>query len=608
MDAPDVLGLVRPEWPPLRHVRHGWAALTETERADVQRRVEAVLAQHRWGPHHKDALLHFMTFLAQVETVAIEIPMRFLPHAPADLRPMLQRQLVDEVFHSTLFARLAHELALPNAQPPAPLASAERLLDRIRHEPDLAVCATLLNLVAEGWIETLFRHALDWQVSDAVFRAVLADEERHVHEAQRYMQSVDKAKAQAAVDMFEQGMSEVSSEPTVALSILDLAGPQKHRALATALDAQHRRALAEVGLHPSAEWERMSALATDLQGQEPPSPTRVADSAWRTLARRVWVTPRDPTMQGDFDVAVGHVPRKILTPVIIAAIGRAWSAHPQLNRVVARDGVWQLPAANVGVRVLLEDDELATVVIPEADRRSVRDIRRMLLDGIEQLRSNRQEIARRGVTAAQDPEVSALVPPAAHMFSVAISNAGKWGVVSGAGSFSGWVSPSTDFTIGLRRRLPRWRGVAYWPSWHVNVAAIQDHRVFDGRASSVTVTAMQAALSPSGVRAILRTPDTIAPFAEQVRNEVLRGSAVPAAAALSGLALPKYAPVAIGGLGIGAAAGYLIYRYMQSPPMPPLRQPPPVPPRTEAAPSTDLERSEDEPTFESGKRPRGKPR
>ncbi|HEX9817244.1 MAG TPA: hypothetical protein VGB18_09710, partial [Candidatus Thermoplasmatota archaeon] len=157
-------------------MRHGWAALSDAEQKEVEQRVSTVLSKHKWGPHRRDALLHFMTFLAQVETVAIEIPMRFLPIAPEEVRPLLQRQLVDEVFHSTLFARLAHELALPASQPPVPLGSAERLLDRIRNEPDLAVCAALLNLVAEGWIETLFRHALKWNVNDAVFEAVLADE------------------------------------------------------------------------------------------------------------------------------------------------------------------------------------------------------------------------------------------------------------------------------------------------------------------------------------------------------------------------------------------------------------------------------------------------
>lgn len=575
----DVGGLVRPEWGPLRHVRRGWAELTGEEQADVRDRVGRVLAQHEWGDHSRDALLHFFTFLAQVETIAIEIPLRFLPHARPEVRPLLRRQLVDEVFHSTIFSRLAHELALPNAQPPAPLASAEALLERIRHEPDLAITATLLNLVAEGWIETLFRHALKWGVAPAVFKAVLAEEARHVDEARLYMQDLDKATAQAAVHSFEQGMARVSAEPTVALAILDLAGEPAQQALAEELFRQHVKHLAEAGLTPSPQWREMGRLAEKaVMDLKPlPAPQAVEDTHWRRLARQVWQTPRDPTMQGDFDVAVGHIPRKALTPVLIAALGRTLAAHPELNRVVVRDRLWQLPFANVGVRVLLEDNELATVVIPQADKRSVRDIRRMLADGIQQLRDNRAHTPR---PAAFDPTVASLTPALPHMFAMAISNAGKWGVVSGAGSFSGWVSPSTDITVGLRRRLPTWRGVAYLPAWHVNIAAIQDHRVLDGRGSATTVTGLQAALSREGVRRILAAPDTL-PSEDEVQEALAMQAPAAAAAqaqfaALGLLGLPKYTPVVLGGLGLGAlfgVGGYLLYQNLQA--IPPAIPPPP---------------------------------
>jgi hypothetical protein len=555
-------------------VRRGWEHLTTKERALVQHRVETVLAHHVWGPHAKDSLLHFFTFLAQVETIAIEIPLRFLPHAPKKVQPLLRRQLVDEVFHSTIFARLAHELAVPNTQPPPPLPSAERLLDKIRNEPDLAVTACLLNLVAEGWIETLFKHALRWGISDPVFKAVLADEARHVDEASQYLEGLDLAKAQAAVEEFEQGMMAVGAEPSVALAILDLAGEANQRALAMALQQQHRTHLAEVGLHPSKGWdEAASAASRAVESAEPVAmPAAVEDTEWRRLARRVWVTPRDPTMVGDFDVPVGHVPRKALTPVIIAALGRAWAKHPPLNRIVARDRVWQLPQANVGVRVLLDDDELATVIIPEADRRSVNDIRRMLQDGIAQLKRARRESAKSQAPPTEiDPTLAGMMPALPHMFAVAISNAGKWGVVSGSGSFSGWVSPSTDITVGLRRRLPRWKGIAYFPSWHVNVAAIQDHRVFDGRASALTVTGIQEALSPKAVKEILQTPDTLPP--EDPDNPSIWERDVPPAqdgqlAMLAFLGLPKYTPVALGGLGLGVLAGvggYLLYQTLNTP-------------------------------------------
>lgn len=570
--------LVHPEWPPLRHVRRGWDHLTPAQRVEVEQRIETVWAAHEWGPHARDALLHFFTFLAQVETIAIEIPLRFLPHAKPEVRPLLERQLVDEVFHSMIFARLAHELALPSPQPPPPLQSAERLLDRIRAEPDLAVTATMLNLVAEGWIETVFKHALKWGVAPSVFKAVLADESRHVDEAARYMRGIDPKLAEGAVRRFESAMVEVASEPSVALAMLDLAGADAQQKLSWDLFKQHERRLRQAGLAPSPDWQRsQKAMERAARNTEAPlMPTAIEDTQWRRLARNVWQVPRDPTMQGDFDLPIGHVPKRLLTPVIIAALGRTLKAHPELNRIVARDRVWQLPHANIGVRVLLENDELATVIITEADRRSPRDIQRMLVDGIEQLRANRASVAGRPIPE-QPPEIASLMPALPTMYAIGLSNAGKWGVISGAGSFSGWVSPSTDITVGLRRRIPRWRGLGYWPSWHVNIAAIQDHRVFDGRASSLMVTGIQAAFSPSAVRAILRTPDTlrsdeeIAAEARKLRADPMSVPSMQGLAAAGGFVwLPKYTPVALGGLALGAVAGvagYLLYQAFNQVPL-----------------------------------------
>lgn len=586
----DVADLVRPSWPPLAHVRRGWDALSAAEQQEVSDRVAKVMAKHRWGHHNKDALLHFFTFLAQVETIAIEIPLRFLPHAPKDVQPLLRRQLVDEVFHSTLFARLAHELALPATQPPAPLASAEKLLDRIRNETDLALTATLLNLVAEGWIETLFKHALQWDISKPVFATVLADESRHVDEAPRYMQNMDLAKAAAAVHAFEEGMMAVSAEPTVALAIYDLAGPQRQQSLANDLYRQHRGHLREIGIEPSPAMMQMATAAEEMVGIEPPAmPQVVPDTNWRALARQVWQTPRDPTMTGDFDVAVGHVPKRLLTPVIIAALGAAWGKHPELNRIIARNQMWQLPTANVGVRVLLDDDELATVVITEADRRSVQDIRRMLMDGVAQLKAARK---RQTQAPSLPPDVANLTPALPHMFAVAISNAGKWGVISGSGAFSGHVSATTDITVGLRRRLPKWKGFAYLPAWHVNIAAIQDHRVMDGRASATAFVSIQEALSKESVKEILARPDTLPPAEIPDYDEL----ALTMPAEIRGLATVgfagKYTPLVIGGIGLGAVAGlggYLLYENMQKPPAPPASTrpgavkklaPPPVKPGT----------------------------
>src|SRR5207253_1154002 len=102
-----------------------------------------------------------------------------------------------------------------------------------------------------------FKHALKWGNAPAVFKAVLADEARHVREASAYTQGMDLAQAQQAVRAFEHGMLEVGTEPGVALAILDLAGETGQRRLSEELYVQHGRNLAQAGLKPSAEWSAM---------------------------------------------------------------------------------------------------------------------------------------------------------------------------------------------------------------------------------------------------------------------------------------------------------------------------------------------------------------
>ncbi len=567
-------GLVRPEWPPLRHVRRGWDALSLQERTEVQQRIEDVMAKHRFGDGmRRDALQHFFSFLAQVETIAIEIPLRFLSVAPEEVRPLLRRQLVDEVFHSALFSRLAHELAAPEAQPSAPLASAERLLDRIRAEEDLSVSATLLNLVAEGWIENLFKHALRWGVADAVFEAVLEDESRHVHEATDYIRGLDASKAQAAVEALEEGLMEVSGEATVGLSMLELAGEAGYQALVEDLWRTHREHLALAGLVPSARWQEMEQIATSAREQaigveDAPRPEALPDTPWRRASRRVWDTPRDPTMQGEFDVPVGHIPKKLLTPVIVAALGQAWATTPRLNRILQRDTVYQLPQVNVGVRVLVADDELATVVVTHADKRSVKDISRMIIDGVRQLeaiRKHRIENDHRVVDPVSD-EVAAMAPVSPDAFAVALSNPGKFGMVAGGGAFSGALAPSTDISVGQRRRLPVWKGIAFVPQWHVNMGALQDHRLFDGKEAGMAMTAIREALSRKGVKQILRRPDTLGEQTADIDyDRDWMAMMPPSIQMLSVTGITKWVPYTLGGLGLtalGGVGGYFLYTHL----------------------------------------------
>jgi hypothetical protein len=278
-------------------------------------------------------------------------------------------------------------------------------------------------------------------------------------------------------------------------------------------------------------------------------------------------------MQGAMELRVGHIPKRLLTPVLIAAIGRAWAKHPRLNRVVARGRVWQLAKANVGVRILVAEDELSTIVIPDADQRSVADIQRLLVDGQRQLVARRErrmrEEAAGHAAPAPSPEAMALLGPNAASFSVALSNPGKFGLESGAGAFSGTLSPSTDLTVGVRARKPAWFGVAYLPAWQIPIGCLQDHRVFDGREAGEAMQALRAELTPAAVRRLLRAPDTLASDALDSAGDEARWLAAmpPELHLLPTVGLWKYFPVVAGGTALAAGlgiGGYLIVQNLNA--------------------------------------------
>jgi hypothetical protein len=511
--------IVQPSWPPLRHIEAGWAELTAAEQLEVESRIAAVDCT---VTGRREATLPFFAFLAQVETIAIEIPLRFLPHAPDELRPLLRRQLVDEVFHSLLFAKIAHELALPDAIPPQPSTAAEELLQLIRNENEWNAGVTLLNL-AECWIENLFRHAAGWGVANDVFKTVLIDEARHVEEAFH-------GNCPEAVSALEEGLMKLFQEPHAALAMHELAGTESYVKMAQGLQTAHQGHLEKLGLKPGELWQEYAA---DLEMPDMELPTPIANRPWRMSASKLWHTPRDPTMQGDFDCPVGKVPKKLLTPFFVAAVGRAWAKNPELNRVYAKGRVWQLPRVNVGVRVLI-DDQLATVVVTDADKRSVADIGHAIVDGVAQLQSVHREDDK-----PMDDELFGLMDPGPASFAVAISNPGKFGLVRGAGALSGHIAPSSDITIGKRRRLPVWKGVGYFPAWHVNFGCLQDHRVFDGKEAGIAMSSILA--ESRRVGKILRAKHTYIPPEFQMLP-----------------AVGKYVPMAIGaGIGIAAAGGAL---------------------------------------------------
>lgn len=512
-------------WPPMAHVRRGAERLGPEGRALVAARIRDSLARFRPPPAGKTAALRrFCSFLSQVEVIAIEVPLSAMPTARPEVLPLLERQLADEVFHAALFAALAKRLGGLDR----PIPEAERLLDQIRQQEDPRTTAVLLNLLAEGWIENLFDHAAEWGVADEMFRIVLEDESRHVEEAHEHAEGMDVQAVEKAVRAFEGELFRLVQHPRVMLPTLALAGEANFRRLGESFLEVHKNALAEVGLQPQPsvtdlEEAFRSAEASDASAayrDGPPRPTRIEpESQWRRTAMELWDTPRDPSMSGWVELRVDHIPKRLLTPVFIAAIGKVWAEYPRVNRYTMGGETWQPATVNVGVRVVLGDktEALSSVPIVEADKRSVRDIARLLQASVARLNDLGPRLegmvpdaeAENLRSILRDEELMGMVPPETVVCPVTISNVGKAGLYAGFGAMPGALGQSVELIIGRREKRPQWTGWRYKPVDTVILGCTADHRVIDGPHAAEAIRRIRDALSPESVREILARPDTI---------------------------------------------------------------------------------------------------
>lgn len=504
-------------WPPMAHVRRGWDHLDAAGRGVVLGRLDATLARFKPSPGADvRALRRLFSFLAQVEVIAIEVPLSALPTAGAEVRPLLLRQLSDEVFHATVFAALARRCGGLDR----PIPEAERALDRIRAQEDPRTSAVLLNLVAEGWIENLFDHAATWGVADDVFQIVLDDESRHVEEAHAHAAGMDTARVEAAVRAFEQDLFSLAQHPRVMLPILALAGEQKFQALARSFLAVHESALAEVGLAPAPQVQAVGeAFQASLDGPSPGAPTRIEPaSQWRRTALELWDTPRYPVMHGWLEVRVDHVPRHLLTATVVAAVGKVWREMPRMNRYVAGGQTWQPAGVNVGVRVAIGDknEALSTVVVPHADTRSLQDIRRLVKFGVEQMDEAGAGIDPRAATGDEplrailrDEELMAFMPPGMVQAPVTVSSVGKAGLYAGFGAMPGALGQSLEVIIGRIEKRPQWTGWRYKPVDTVIIGFSADHRLFDGQHVAEAMHRFREAMGRENVRALMTREDTL---------------------------------------------------------------------------------------------------
>jgi hypothetical protein len=129
------------------------------------------------------AVCQICTGLTEVEFIAADLPAKWLwriNHDFHEVKCFLATQVMDEARHMDVFRKraLANGGGLLRASP-----GAQQVLRTIIEAPNYTVASSLMHILAEGFVLTLFRHGeflAPTPVEKKIFRLCMQDEARHV--------------------------------------------------------------------------------------------------------------------------------------------------------------------------------------------------------------------------------------------------------------------------------------------------------------------------------------------------------------------------------------------------------------------------------------------
>ncbi|MBA2653408.1 MAG: 2-oxo acid dehydrogenase subunit E2 [Tatlockia sp.] len=384
----EISELLRPSWGAERWILEGWNQITNEEKEIIKNRLDELFKDGLPFElkHDKSAYIHTFCLLAQLEVLAIQIPLKCqsILTNPV-LKQLMRQQLLDEIFHGLVFTKIAYELSAPHALPPAYSDNLEILCNFIRNEDDPQIAIVLLNLISEGWIEEFFICFRDHKIAPNVFETIIADEHRHVCEADLYTSIglPDPAVIEQKIGFLEnQLVSNVLLQHRYTLSVATLIGSEKIAELFHKLDMKHNKQLAKIHLKPSANWQYLMKVAKKVSNLTPEY-LEVEISPLRKTLMSQWQNPTDPTMVGQFNINVScfdyfsnPYPSNYLSLLILQSISLTLYENECLRLFLDGSKLYQIQDSLVGLIVKLPDcgDHLSTIVLTNCHELTIQDL------------------------------------------------------------------------------------------------------------------------------------------------------------------------------------------------------------------------------------------
>ncbi len=500
--------LLKSVWGPQKWILEGWNQITDAEKQIIKIRLDDMFKNGLPFEilHDKLIYIHIFAFLAQVNVIAIQIPLKFESKMTTlALRQQMQTQLLDEIFHSLIFSKILYLLCEPYAYPPNYAENVKKFCDFIRDEACHKVAAVLLNLVAEGWIQELFKCLQQHNVAPKVFDAILEDASRHVSETDLYCQVGLPDKTQIAPKLAcleELLVSCIFYHYNMSMSMTSLIGQSGMCDYLHLLNQKHKRQLKRIDLKPGNKWRSSMQRIPDLLGrmqQKTTDSLEIEMSPVRKLLMTQWNDPVDPTMVGQFNLDITCLdffnkkyPPETLTTLMLQTISQLLVDYPEYQVFMRDKKLYQHQNARVSLVVKLPGcaDQMGTITFQDCHKLTVQALSARIKQIVAMMvycykKREQVENEHPGIASLYDNLLDEMKDPVyrpvlPEVPGVCLSNNGAAGYIQGTSPLlSNETSKITLFEV---QRTPVWSKISntFEARDLLPVSVSVDHRVYGG--------------------------------------------------------------------------------------------------------------------------------
>lgn len=383
----EIESLLTPLWGSEQWILEGWNKINNEEKETIKKRLDHLFKDGLPFKLKHDKLLYVYTFsmMAQLEILGIQLPLLLEDKLQnPEYKARMRAQLVDEIFHTMVFTKIIFILSAPYASPPVFNHQIAELCEFIQGQDCIKMSMVMLNVVCEGLVEELFSVLYQYDIAPEVFKIVLADEHRHVCEADLYTEiglPQQKAMIQTLHALEERVITTFSLQPQYSVALRALLGPRGVHSFLVALHEKHLTQLRKINMVPSERWDVFIRLANEhysefeLHSEEVHTAIeQEIQEVEMTPLRKVMMTqfnnPGDPTMVAQFNIDITNYgffekkyPEDTLTLLMMQAVSQVLASHDSFRNFLSYKKLYRARGAYVSLGEKLPDcgDHMGTI-------------------------------------------------------------------------------------------------------------------------------------------------------------------------------------------------------------------------------------------------------